>query len=107
MMMMIIIITTIMMMNRWCSTIWKRTPGGSSPRSWKLEDTPFLPYLFQGDGGIAHDDYDDDDDVDSGDDDGDGDEDSDEDEDVVDVNIWLYDAILIRRQLFCPSSKLG
>ena len=101
MIMIMIIITIIMMMNRWCSTIWKRTPGRSSLRSWKLEDTPFLPYLSQGDGGIARDDYDGDDDVDSGDDDDDG------DEGVVDVNIWLYDDILIRRQLFCPSPKLG
>ena len=100
-MMIMIMITTIIMMNRWCSTIRKRTPGRSFPRSWKLEDTPFLPYLSQGDGGIAHDDYDGDDDVDSGDDDDDG------DEGVVDVNIWLYDDILIRRQIFCPLPKLG
>ena len=36
-------------LKRWSSTIWKRTPGPSFHRSWRLEDMPFLPFLSQGD----------------------------------------------------------
>ena len=72
------------MMRRWSSTTWKRTAGRSFHRSWRLEDTPFLLYLSQGDDGIAHHNYYHDD-LDSGDDD-----DCNDDEDVVNVNIWPY-----------------